>query len=72
MSTVSQNLYIPPVVSITKVRGGLSQARRLSKLVCEGRRESHRQKGTVRGGWGLNRREFRRGTPSFYTLIRMC
>ena len=33
-------------------------AHRLSNIVCEGRRESHRQKGAVRGGWGLAGLEF--------------
>ncbi len=47
-----------------KEGGGLPQADRLSKLVCEGRRESHRQYVGVRGGWGLAERKFERGTPS--------
>ena len=51
-----------------KEGGGYLQAHRLSKLVCEGRRESHRLKATVRGGWGLAGHEFGRVYPFGYSL----
>ena len=57
-----------PAQCISKSKGGLSQAHRLSKLVCEGRRETHRLKAAVRGGWGLAGHEFGRVYPFAYSL----
>ena len=62
-------IYIYPRHSHCKNEGwGLPQAYRLSKLVCEGGRESHRQTGTVRGGWGLAGQEFGRGESLAFDL----
>jgi len=54
-------IFIYPHPSHFKKQEGLPLAHRLSKLVCEGRRESQGQKGAVRGGWGLAGQEFGRG-----------